>query len=274
MTSVAPSVSVVVAARNVERVVGHCVRSLLGLDYPRDRLELVLVDNASSDGTRRVLESFRDEVVLVDEKRRGPAAARNGGIRVARGDVIAICDADAVVDPGWLRALVPALADPGVGIAGGRILAARPANAIQLFGETIHDAYSAALVWTPPYVITINWAARRTVLDEVGLFDERLRRCSDVDFSWRAVEAGYELAYCPEAVVYHHNERTLAGLFREGWVHGFHGVRIRRRYARLIAGRGPARAPELERRPSAFSRVFRTGKRLGRAMGALRWSVS
>jgi GT2 family glycosyltransferase len=260
-------VSVVIAARNADGDLDACVRSLLALRYPSDRLELVVVDNASTDGTADVLGRFDGAITTVREERLGPAAARNAGIRAARGDVIALVDADCTVDPGWLEELVPALARPQVGIAGGRILAADPANGVERFGETIHDAYSAVNVWRPPYVITMNWAARRSLLDEIGMFDEELVRGSDVDFSYRAVAAGYELRYCPDAVVYHRNERTLAGLFREGWVHGFHSVPIRRRHAALIEAWRP---PKLRPSGRTCARVFRTGKRIGRTIATMR----
>jgi cellulose synthase/poly-beta-1,6-N-acetylglucosamine synthase-like glycosyltransferase len=263
-------VSVVLAARNAEQTLDSCVRSLLDLDYPRERLEIVAVDNGSTDATARILAGFGRQLKVVREQRRGPAAARNAGIRVADGEVIALIDADSTSDSGWLRHLVPSLARPRVGIAGGRILASRPANRIELYGETIHDAFSAVHVWKPPYVVTGNWAARRALLDQVGMFDERLLRGSDVDLSFRVVQAGYVLAHCPEAVVYHRNERTLAGLFREGFVHGFHGVALARRHAGLIAEQHVQRR---RGRPRGLcDRVFRTGKRLGRATGEIWWS--
>jgi GT2 family glycosyltransferase len=262
----------VVAARNAEQHLDACVWSLLALRYPRERLELVVVDNGSTDGTASVLARFGGAITVVGEKRRGPAAARNVGIRATHGEVIALVDADCTVDAGWLEELVPALANPRVGIAGGRILAAGQANGIERFGETIHDAYSAVHMWHPPYVITMNWAARRSLLEEVGAFDEGLLRGSDVDFSYRTVAAGYELRYCPDAVVYHRNERTLAGLFREGWVHGFHSVPIRHRHAALIAARRP---PEGRAQPQrgTYARVFRTGKWVGRTMATVRWGA-
>lgn len=267
-----PSVSVVVAAYNAEETIDECVRSLLALRYPADRLELIVVDNGSRDRTRELVERHGDRVTLLDEAHRGPAAARNAGIGRSRGAVVALTDADCTVDERWLAALVAPLGDASVGIAGGKILARRPASAIELFGESIHDHRRAIQVWRPPYVVTMNWAARRDLLDELGPFDESLLRGSDGDFSYRAVQAGYELAYCPEAIVYHRNERSLGGLFREGWQHGYHGVRVDRRHAALIAEAQartgqPAEAAGAERSHRGYDLVFRSGKRIGEALG-------
>jgi glycosyltransferase involved in cell wall biosynthesis len=267
-------VTVVVAVFEAERTIGECVESLLALRYPPELRELVVVDNGSRDGTRQVLGGFGDALAVVDEATRGPAAARNVGVRAARGDVIALTDADCTVDPDWLTELVPPLADASVGIAGGTILARRPANAAELYGETIHDHRRSILHWRPPYVITMNWAARRSLFDEVGPFDEGLLRASDVEFSYRVVRAGYRLAFSPGAVVYHRNERSLAGLVHEGWVHGRHSVRLSRRHPTLVA-EARARSLDTPREPvepaprSRFSVAFGLGKRAGRATARL-----
>jgi glycosyltransferase involved in cell wall biosynthesis len=269
-----PSASVVVAACNAEATIDECLRSLTRLRYPRERLELVVVDNGSRDRTCNAVERYADDVTLLHEPRRGPAAARNAGIRASHGDVIALTDADCTVDENWLDALVQPLTHPSVGIAGGTILARRPATAIELFGESIHDHRRAILAWRPPYVITMNWAARRELVDEVGPFDETIRRGSDVDYSYRVGRAGYKLAFCPEAIVYHRNERSLVGLAREGWTHGFHGVAIRRRYAAYIADahRSPAAdlPPPGQADRASFHRAFDFGKGAGSRAGALR----
>lgn len=281
-TTKLPSVTVVVPAFNAARTITDCVHSLTALRYPRDRLEIVVVDNGSRDGTRALLERFGDSIRIVDEPRRGPAAARNAGVRSARCEVIAFTDADCTVDPGWLLPLVEALEDPGVGIAGGRILSRRPANAVELFGERIHDHRQALLEFEPPYAITMNWASRRAVLEAVGLFDVRLRRCEDGDLSYRIREHGYSFAYAPEAIVYHRNQRTIAGLVREGWQHGFHAHPVRRRHASFIAAfrariaaltgrraRRRALGPGGRAEDRSLERAFAFGKRTGRASGRL-----
>src|SRR5439155_13510297 len=112
------------------------------------------------------------------------------------------------------------------------------------FGDVIHDHRRAIEDLRPPYAITMNWASRRELLRDLGGFDTRFRRGQDVDLSYRAIQAGYELALAPGAVVYHRNQATLDGLFRQGFVHGFHGVRVRkahrdflRRYGHGCRGR-------------------------------------
>ncbi len=272
MSSDIPSVTVVVAALDAEATLGDCLDSLLALRHPRDRLEIVVVDNDSHDRTREI--AARSGVTVVGESRRGPAAARNAGIRRTMSDVVSLTDADCTVDAGWLEALLLPLADRTVGIVGGTILARRPANRVELYGETIHDHRRAIEHWRPPYVITMNWAARREVIEALGPFDEALLRGSDVDYSYRAGKAGYALAFCADAVIHHRNESSLLGLAREGFTHGFHGVAVARKHADYVAASGPEPPPERDDAsraiPFTCDAVFRIARRLGQASGHLR----
>jgi GT2 family glycosyltransferase len=245
------------------------------------------VDNGSTDGTIEALRAYGSRITLLHESQRGAAAARNAGVAGSAAEVIAFTDADCIVDPGWLRALVPALGDESVGIAGGAILAARPANDVARFGEVVHDHRQAIKATNPPYAITMNWASRRPVLDELGGFDVRFLRCQDVDLSYRALHAGYRLAYVAEAVIHHRNERTLSGLFREGFVHGFHGVHARKHHANFLRSHGHGRGgpPRLKqigaglwawarRRDPSRARcesAFNSGKKAGRLLGSARF---
>ncbi len=201
-----PTVSVVVPVLDGEQTIGDCIDSLLRLRYPAERVELLVVDNGSRDGTAAVLQQYGSRIVRLDESTRGPAAARNAGLHAARGEVVALTDADCQVDPDWLTAIVAPLVDPRVGVAGGTIRALPPANEVERFGEVIHDHRQAIEELEPPYAITMNWASRHAVLEEFGGFDERFRRGEDVDLSYRVIQAGYTLTFAPTAVVYHHNE--------------------------------------------------------------------
>ena len=272
---------------NGEHTIGDCIDSLLELRYPAEKLELLVVDNGSRDGTARVLKNYGDRIVRLEEATRGPGAARNAGLRGARGEVVAFTDADCRVDPDWLMEVVAPLDDPRVGIAGGTIRAIPPAGDIERFGELIHDHRQAIEVFQPPYAITMNWASRRAVLEELGGFDERFRRCEDVDLSYRITQAGYTLAFAPDAVVYHHNEENLAGLFREGFQHGFHGVYALRQHQEFLRRFGHARvdgqgyiaigarmldwARGRDRSTSRCDAVFNSGKKAGKLAGSLRF---
>ncbi len=226
MNSCAPFASVVVPVYNGATTVSSCIDSICALDFPADRHEIIVVDNQSSDATPEMLRSYEGRITILHEPKRGAAAARNCGIRHAQGSVIAFTDADCIVDRAWLAHITAPLADHRVGIVGGKILSRRPCNAVELFGETIHNHDQAINVFKPPYVISMSWASRKDVLESCGLFDESLLRGQDCDLSYRIHNAGYVLVYEPGAIIYHRNERTLCGLFNEGYVHGFWSVKV------------------------------------------------
>jgi glycosyltransferase involved in cell wall biosynthesis len=239
-----PTVSIIVPVYNAQRTVKECLDSLLRLDYPEARREVIVVDNGSSDATPEILGGYAPTITVIRETRRGPAAARNAGLGWATGDIVAFTDADCVVDRWWLPSILGPLQDPRVGAVGGRNLARRPCPRIAEFGERVHDHARAIQRLRPPYAITMNWASRRAVLDEMGGFNPGLVRCSDVDLAYRLIQAGYRLVYEPKAVVYHHNRSTLRALIRQGYQHGYHAVRIRRLHAAFLSehqGRSPAR---------------------------------
>jgi glycosyltransferase involved in cell wall biosynthesis len=283
-----PSVSVIVPAYNAEETIAECVDSVLAQAYPQERFELIVVDNASTDATSEVVRAYGERLRVVHESRRGAAAARNAGLASASGDVAAFIDADCVAVPGWLRAIVKPLREPSVGMVGGAIRAAMPANFVARFGETIHDNRKSIEVFRPPYVITMNCCAPIAMLKRLDLFDAHFRRSQDVDLSYRAVQASYELVFCGAAVVYHRHPRTLPALFRKGFQHGFSSVRVLKRHRDLVARNGKRRRVSgrayigivrslvdavrgPERGPAMCAAVFDSGKRLGKVCGSARF---
>ena len=153
---------------------------------------------------------------------------------------------------------------------------------MERFGELIHNHAWAIQCDRPPYLITMNMASRLALLHSIGMFDERWLRMQDCDIAYRLVAAGERLAYQDDAVIYHHNRDTLAGLAREGFRHGYylpaflgvHGT-FMRDYQQRMAGTPvppPVRRPlpELEPwRQRLYWRVFRTAKSAGIWKGRL-----
>jgi O-antigen biosynthesis protein len=282
-----PQVSVIVPVFNSATTIQACVESLRTLDYPKENLELIVIDNGSTDRTADVLNQYHDQLRILGENKRGAAAARNRGLRDARGEIIALTDADCVVDKDWLKHIISPLQDEQIGIVGGRIQAHCPCNSIELFGEMIHDHRQAIEVFKPGYVITMNWSSRRSVIEAAGWFDEELLRDQDVDLSWRVLQKGYRLAYEPAAIVYHWNEKTLRGLFHEGYTHGYYGVRVCKKHAGFLRDWGYSRwqwrsygallaiffryAQGKGTLDSLYAGTFSAGKHLGRLLGAARW---
>jgi mycofactocin glycosyltransferase len=282
-----PAASVVVPVYNSERTLEPLIDSLLALDYPRECVEFIVVDNGSTDGTAAILARFADRIQRVVEPKRGRSAARNRGIAEARHDLVAFTDADCVLHPMWLRHLLPPLLEPGVGISGGRIQAVEPCNAIAKFGEFVRDHNLAINVYKPPYVDTSNWASPKSVLVAMGGFDEGLPRCEDVDLAFRIFQSGYRIVYSDDALVRHRNRSSWKGLFKDGFEHGFHSVPVLTKhyaflqgigYRRFHAGRIKPLATDLGRLVRGDTSaavlcpvVFESGKKFGKIAGSIRF---
>jgi len=260
---VSVDVSVVMPVYNGEATITRAVSAVLGQDYPADRYEVVVVDNASTDRTPHLLGAFGPRVRVVREATPGASAARNAGVRAARHAHIAFIDADCIPDLSWLTELVRAATKPGAAdLVGGRIVAHEPRSAVETFVETTMDQERAICLYRPPSAVTANLMARRDLLCALGLFDESLRRGQDVDLSYRAhFELGATFHYAERAVVRHINPRTIPALFRKGVQHGLAAAGILAKHSARV-GQTPIGRCLAWRR---YAGILREGKHLVRS---------
>ena len=224
-------VRAVVLCWNNRDVLPRCLDHLLATDWPPGGLDVVVVDNGSTDGSVDDWERRYPTVRLLSTGRNlGFAGGVNAGLHALDDvDAVALVNSDAFVEPGWLRPLAAALdADPVVGATAPKLLFAEPGedgrprinnvgNELgrtwephdRGYGEPDHGQYDEPEdIW--------GWCGaavllRRSYLDEVGPFDERLfMYCEDVDLSWRGLHAGWRYRYVPTSVV-HHQHRASSG---------------------------------------------------------------
>jgi glycosyltransferase involved in cell wall biosynthesis len=245
-----PFVSVVLPVRNGERTIGDCLASILAADYPLDRREVVVVDNASTDRTAEIINRY--PVRYVYEARRGRSAARNRGIKESRGEILAFIDSDCVATTRWLRELAAGFAENGVCGVAGEIVAFPPTTvAERYYARTRARPQGSAVSKDRPYAVTANVAFRKETFDRIGVFDPRFRSGQDVDLGWRLHDAGLKLVYRERALVLHRHRPTGWGLFRQyffraqGWafLHQKHDLpwsigQESRQYGKLLAAVG------------------------------------
>lgn len=225
-----PLVSVVIPVRDDPDGLRICLRALEAQDYPADRMEVLVVDNGSASPVD-ALVAQHGGVRLLEETAGGSYAARNRGCAAASGEVIAFTDADCIPDPGWLRAGVSAVAAPGdVGLIAGRIDVVVPDRArptpVEAY-ELLHAFPQERYARHHGFAATANAFTRRDVLERVGCFDPSLRSGGDKEWGSRVRSAGYEVRYCPDALVHHPARRTLREL-RTKFARVLEGERILR----------------------------------------------
>ena len=176
-------VSVVIPVFNGERFLREAVQSVLDQKY--SPIEIIIVDDGSTDGTAAVARSLGESVRYLYQANQGPAASRNRGIELTQGSLIAFADADDLWPSEKLEVQLPYLInDPPIEIVMGRIQQVRLSKSVN--GQTHAEEFAE-----PAFSVNLGSAViRKSVFERVGLFDESMRYSEDVDWFMRAREAG------------------------------------------------------------------------------------
>lgn len=219
-----PTISVIVPAYNARRTIRMCLESLLGQQYPHGRYEIIVVENGSNDETTAIVQGY--PVRLYHNAQRGPAPARNLGISMSQAEIIAFTDSDCVADPNWLIELTRPYADPQVGGVGGRIESyRRPRQSkVERFCDECLPLvnYLSGEAEYLPHLYTANASYRRSLLLELGGFNDALFTAEDVDLAWRLqLNTTARIHYTEQAIIYHWHRATVAGLARQYRQYGF-----------------------------------------------------
>jgi O-antigen biosynthesis protein len=209
-----PRVSVVVCSYNGGPTLDQCLRSLMALDYPD--FEVLLIDDGSSDDTKEIAARF-PKVRAIHQSNQGLSVARNVGLALATGEIVAYTDSDCFADPDWLTHLVAQLETCNAAGVGGPNLApedgAVAAYVAACPGQPMHVLESNQVA---EHVPGCNMAYRREALQAINGFDPQFRKAGDdVDLCWRLQQAGYWITFAPGAFVWHHRRQTPRAYFRQ-----------------------------------------------------------
>ncbi|MBN1401265.1 MAG: glycosyltransferase family 2 protein, partial [Anaerolineae bacterium] len=227
-----PRASVIIPNWNGLALLRPCLDSLRKQSL--DSFEVIVVDNASSDGSAAALGAEYPEVrTLCLDRNLGYSGGCNAGMRVARGEILVLLNNDIEADREWLQELMAALdRHPECGSAASRLMVYADRDVIHSAGDLYRrdGTPDSRGVWTrygPPYdqecyvfgACGGAVAYRRAMLDEIGDLEERFfMYCEDVDLNWRAQLAGWRCVYAPRAVVYHHLSATGGGALSSYYV--------------------------------------------------------
>lgn len=232
-------VSIIVPARNATDVLGGCLQSLCEQSMPKGTYEIIIVDDASTDGTADLARSFGATVVELGACL-GSYSARNRGVEIAGGPIVAFTDADCIADRQWLAEGLQVFDDPTVGCVVGVIEGLRPGltwvERQQLERETLSEQESLNHSFLP-YAQTANAFYRQSVWSELGGFAERWISGGDADLSWRMQkQTAFRVAASRKAVVRHRHRRTVGSMCRQAYRHGIGHAALWRRYRPELKG--------------------------------------
>lgn len=234
MTSTSPNVSIIVPCRNEAKSIRSCLESVVESSYPKDQLELLVVDGRSDDRTRDIVEEFSQQypwVRLLENARRITPAALNIGIQSAKGNIVIRMDAHTVYPSDYVSKLIEWLERTGADNVGG-VCVTRPANntpkaqaiAVGLSHPWgVGNSHFRIGVTAPKWVDHVPFGCyRREVFDRIGIFDERLVRNQDDELNHRLIKHGGRILLVPEIVSYYTARDSLKNLWVMYYQYGYY----------------------------------------------------
>lgn len=220
-----------------------CLRSISAQTYPHDRFEVIVVDDGSDAPLAATIVPFRTHVQLqlIEQKKAGPARARNMGAKHAAGSLLVFTDDDCEPTPGWLDALHAHFQRCADRAIGGETINALPENAYSSASQLLVDylyEYHAATVAPdaaggpkgPPFFTSNNLAVPAAMFHDVGEFDDSfpLAAGEDREFCDRCQQRGYRLLRAPDAIVRHAHSLSFSTFWRQHMNYGRGAFHLRR----------------------------------------------
>jgi GT2 family glycosyltransferase len=228
-----PTVSIIIPCRNEARFIGSCLESVLSNGFPLERMEILVVDGMSTDGTREIIQDFAarySRIRLLDNPQKVTPYAVNIGIREASGDAIMRLDAHTICGRDYIERCIRVLYDYGADDVGGTLRITARDNTIigraivkaltQRFGVGNLD-YRFAQPEKPKLVDTVAFfCCRRELFQKIGTFNEKLTRIQDMEFKRRLALAGGRIMLAPGAFADYQARSDLKSFWKHNWSDG------------------------------------------------------
>ena len=220
-----PRVSVVIPVRNRTEEIETCLQSLSNVSYPRENLEIIVVDDGSDDNTPEIADRFSVKLFRM-ENRKGASFCRNYGAQKAQSEIVCFLDSDCVVDNLWLKELMSVFRDPRVGACGGLVDSYEDTSNLDRY-EQVKSSLNMGAVTKDSrdgdrffYIPSCSMAVRMSLFSRLGGFREEMEVGEDVDLCWRIIDAGHVIEYRPAAKIYHRHRNTLGPFCRRRFDYG------------------------------------------------------
>jgi succinoglycan biosynthesis protein ExoA len=241
-----PFVTIIMPIRNEAAFIKRSLASVLAQDYPPNRMEVLIVDGKSTDGTRGIVTNLKirnpkrrpepvegSEIHILDNPARIVPTALNIGLQHARGDVIIRVDGHCEIAPDYARRCIEVLRETKAHCVGGPIVTVGETwvtRAIALAQSSFFGVGGVAFRTgrtNPGYADTLAFGAyRREVFERIGGFDEELVRNQDDEFNFRLIQAGGKIWLDPSIRSVYYSRAGLLGLWRQYFQYGLYKVRV------------------------------------------------
>lgn len=218
----APSISIIIPTYSRPKQLEVCLTYIAAIEYEQARREVVVVDDGSIEKLDSLVKPFIStlNLNLIRQSNRGPAAARNNGVKSASGEIVAFTDDDCMPDKGWLNGMVAALDLERDRAVGGRTENQLKDNcysqASHLLIEYLYELYSENHS-EMQFFTSNNFACFRDTFHELGGFSEEFKSnaAEDRDFCRRWQQAGKTLCFAPNAIIFHAHQLSFSSFLRQ-----------------------------------------------------------
>lgn len=221
-----PDVTIIIPVMNRAEELKRCLDSISAVSYPKDKLKVIVVDDGSIDDSPNVASQLGSTVISSGGLGRGPAAARNAGAKVAKGEILAFIDSDCVASKNWLLDLMPAFFDLKVAAVGGKVDGLCSKSPIDRYeavmsslsiGKSKRTAGSGQDTF---YLPSCNLLVRRLAFNNVGGFEESMHVGEDVDMTWRLRDSGWHISYLPCGNIRHEHRSSVRSFMSRRFDYG------------------------------------------------------
>lgn len=245
-TTTEPTLSVVIPVYNDPDGIRLTLESLTGQTLPTQDYEVLAIDNGSDDGTRDVIETYCERypdlvTLLVEDDIQGSYAARNKGIRHARGSLVAFVDADMTVEGTWAESVIASHERHGWDYMGCTIevYIDGPGSLGAKYDQLLAGFPVEQYLTERHFTVTACLTARRELFEEVGFFDERITSQGDGEFGKRVHAAGFDQHYEPSITMYHPARETTRAWLKKQFRIGRGAIELRRYHPEHAEGAHP-----------------------------------
>jgi len=225
----APLISILIPIRNEAAYIQRCLEAVLAQDYPSDRLEILIADGLSEDGTREKISEFQKahpQINVFDNPMGIVPTALNILISRAKGEILVRVDGHCVIAQGYIRNCVAHLQEDQVDGVGG------PMHSI---GED-HISKVIAIAMSSKFLVdTVPFPAyTRAIIDKVGLYDEELVRNQDDEYNYRIRKAGGKILLAADVRSTYYSRGSLKKLWRQYFQYGYYKVRVLQKHPKQM----------------------------------------
>lgn len=218
-------VSVIVPCRNEEKFIKKCLDSILLQDFPKEKLEVLVIDGMSEDGTREVLKKYQEDhpfIKILNNPKKITPSALNVGIKNSKGEIIIRMDSHADYKKDYISKCVRYLKEYKADNVGGTIKTLPAKNSIMAKAIAISlshffgagGSYFRTGIEKPKWVDTVfGGCYKKEVFRKVGLFNENLIRTQDMEFNIRLKKAGGKILLAPDIISYYYPKSNIKDFF-------------------------------------------------------------